>query len=127
MTILAVLLAAASPVYGTDVPDNFRRGEVGFYIHCLRDEVNAAGTTWKGADPAAPTVVKFAQLMEFCGPERKRGISMLRGLIRTRNPSWPSEQVERSAEFVLTGLELQLMLSVRWPTCAPSEMPCVEF
>lgn len=124
---LALLLAAAAPVYGTNVPDNFRGGDVGFYIHCLRDEVNAAGTTWKGAPPDTPTVVQFAQLMEFCGPERKRGIAMLRGLIRIRNPDWPNERVERSAEFVLTGLELQEMLAVRWPTCLPSQMPCPEF
>ncbi|HEX8365462.1 MAG TPA: hypothetical protein VF603_09295 [Allosphingosinicella sp.] len=125
--ILSAVLVASLQIYGTDVPDHFRRGEVSAYVGCLRAEVNDANSPWDGPDPVAPTVVQFGQVMSYCSPERTRAISALRGFIQTRHPDWPSERVGDSAEFVLTGLELEQMTSRRWPQCSLHEMPCEEF
>ncbi|HEY5722192.1 MAG TPA: hypothetical protein VIT45_07705 [Allosphingosinicella sp.] len=93
MMLSAILLAHATQIYGTNVPDHFRGGEVAVYDRCLRLQMNDANDDWDGPDTAAPTVVQFSQLMSYCGPERLRAISALRGFIQTRHPKWSPEQV----------------------------------
>ena len=119
----AVLLAAAPPIYGTDIPPHFRDASWHAYNRCLRAEVNAAGEALTGGNPSA-TITEASRLIAHCGVERSRVISALRGHIRVRHPEWSAEQVARSAEFVLSGLDLQRLVDARRPIdcgthCAP--------
>jgi hypothetical protein len=127
MMLSTILLAASAQVYGTNIPDHFRNADWRAYVRCVRSEVNAANEAWREPDPAAPTVVKFGQLITHCGAERSLAIFALRGFIQTRHRDWSPEQVAQSAEFVLSGFELEQMIDRRGPFCSTHEMPCEEF
>ena len=117
------LILASSQVYGTNIPDHFRDSNVETYLRCLRVQVNSDDELWSGPDPAAPTVVRYGQLITYCGRDRSGALASLRGFIKLRNPDWPAERIDRSAEFVLSGLELEDMLYLRLPDVAVHDYP----
>ncbi len=127
MMLWAILLAAGTPVYGTDIPESFKNDDWLAYTRCFRTESNYANDPWPETKPVTSTIGHFAQVIEYCGPERARAGSALRKSIQARHPEWTPAQVADSAEFVLTGYELQTMVDRRWPQCSTHEMPCEEF
>ena len=120
-------LTALASIYGTDIPDSFRTNDLSKYTRCLRHEVNEAKEPLP--DPAldAPTITQFSHLIAYCAAERSLAISSLRGLIRQRHPDWLPEKLAKSAEFVLSGIELQMMAQRRVPIFSIHDGPPKEF
>ena len=125
MMLLATLAAAA--IYGTNFPDSFRGGEVSKYVRCMRNEVNEANEPFPEVSPETPTVTQFSQRIAYCKAERLRATATLTGLIKQRNPDWALEKLARSAEFVLAGLELEMITQERIPVFATHDGPPQEF
>ena len=115
MMLATILLFASAQIHETEIPAHFRDGNVRAYVNCLRSEVNSGNEPWRDPDPAAPTIVRFGQLVTHCSVERSQAASSLRGFIQTRHPDWSPAQVGEGVEFVLTGIDLEMMAAVRRP------------
>ncbi|WP_155006392.1 hypothetical protein [Sphingomonas hengshuiensis] len=109
------LMIAVIQISETDFPDSFRRGDVGAYISCIRAEGGADADPDQMPDRTAPTIVYYGQLTRYCGPRRSRAISQLLKLIQARHPDWDKERLHKSVEFVLSGLELEVINDGRRP------------
>lgn len=126
MTILALLIALASPqdglvppgYMGAEFPWNFREA-TSAYRRCLRLEIDEAGTRWNGPDPASPFIVQFAQTMTYCHRDRVAAAAKLRRLIQARNPGWSGRRLDKSVDYVLSGFELQAIEEQRRPDPRP--------
>jgi hypothetical protein len=115
MLVLPLMIAFAQ-IYGTDFPDTFRQGKVGGYLTCIRVE----GT--KDADPqqepasGMPTIAYYGQLTRYCDSRRSKAIPELLKLIEARHPDWPRKRLDEAVEYVLSGLELEIINNARRPT-----------
>jgi hypothetical protein len=109
------LMLAVIQIYETDFPDSFRRGNVGAYMSCIRAEGSAEADPDQQPDSTAPTIAYYGQLTRYCGPQRSRAISELLKLIQARHPDWDRERLHKSVEFVLSGLELEVINDARRP------------
>jgi hypothetical protein len=125
--LASFLLATLPPVYGTDIPPHFRDASWSAYSRCLRAERNSANEPFRGPDPTA-TIAGASALIAYCGAERSRALVALRGHIQVRHPDWTAERIARSAEFVLTGFDLQRLIDARRPEgCGTHCTPDPEF
>jgi hypothetical protein len=110
------LMAAVMQIYGTDFPDNFRQGKIGEYLNCIRVEGTPDADPRQEPEAGMPTIAYFGQLTRYCGPRRSRAISELLQLIQARHPDWRGKRLDEAAEFVLSGLELEIINDARRPT-----------
>jgi hypothetical protein len=115
MLVLPLMLTFAQ-IYGTDFPDNFRRGNVKEYLNCLRVEGTPDTDPKEEPKVGVPTIAYFGQLTRYCGPRRFKAISELLHLIQARHPDWPRKRLDEAVEFVLAGLELEIINDARRPT-----------
>jgi hypothetical protein len=120
-------LTVFASIYGTDIPDSLRTNDLSKYTRCLRHEVNEANDPFPETALDAPTITQFSQLITYCAAERSLAISSLRSVIKQRHPDWLPEKLAKSAEFVLSGMELQMMAQRRVPIFSIHDGPPVEF
>jgi hypothetical protein len=74
------------------------------------------------------TIIEVAQKVTYCHAERLRALSSLRTYIKLRHPDWTPKRLNNSAEFVLSGIEIELMEFWRRPTeGAVHDLPREEF